>query len=143
MGRICRGVSFKLLALIALAPTDKENLGDVAPQDKRMEQLSVERRREPRYPIQAKVMIKKDSGQTIPAMALDISSSGMRLHIDQHPCPLCLNENVTIEIELPDIPDKPLSAWGVGRVAHIGSGMAGIQLVAGHFHPLPLHEGAD
>lgn len=108
-----------------------------------MEQPSVERRREPRYPIQARVMVKKNNGQMIPATAINISSSGMRLHIEQQPCPLDQDEDVMIEVELPEFPDKPFSSWGVGRVAYIGAGGAGIQLHAGHFHPLPSGDGAD
>lgn len=118
-------------------------MGDVRPQNSSNMEPLADRRREPRYPIGASVALKKNNGEIIRATALDISSSGMRLEIEQLPCPIALDEEITIEIELPEYPDKPFSMWGVGRVAHIGAGKAGIQLRAGHFDPLPSYEGAD
>lgn len=108
----------------------------------RMEE-HVERRKERRYPIEANVLVKKESGEIIRAIAVDISSSGMRLQIDSQPFPLSLDERVTLDIELPELPEKPFSSWGLGRVAHIADETAGVQLFAGHFGPLPVAHGGS
>jgi len=97
-----------------------------------MEHKQAERRKEPRYPIEAKALVRRKSGETIHATAVDISSSGMLLHIEP-PFLLNLEEEVTVEVELPQDPDKPFSSWGVGRVAHIDGHRTGIQLCAGNF----------
>jgi hypothetical protein len=97
-----------------------------------------ERRRETRYPIESMVVIRRQSGETIDARAVNISASGMRVYVQQQPCPLVLGEELTIEVELTGLPDKPFSAWGLGRVAYLDSGGAGIQLYGGHFDPLPF-----
>lgn len=101
---------------------------------------SLERRKELRYPVKARVLVRKANGETLHATAVDISSSGMRLLCPDGFCALTPGENVTVDVELPERPDKPFSAWGLGRVAHIDSGDAGIQLFAGHFDPLPPGE---
>jgi c-di-GMP-binding flagellar brake protein YcgR len=100
------------------------------------EEQWAERRKETRYPVEAKVVVRKTNGETVSATAVNISSSGMRLCLEQ-PCPLALDEEVTVDVELPEHPDKPFSAWGLGRVAYIGQGGAGIQLYGGQFVPLP------
>jgi c-di-GMP-binding flagellar brake protein YcgR len=91
-----------------------------------------ERRREVRYQLQAEVIVKRSSGESLRAAAEDISSSGMRLRFVGL-CPLGMDEQITLEVRLPDCPDKPFSAWGIGRVVYIRGGEAGIQLFGGHF----------
>ena len=103
----------------------------------------VERRRETRYPLEAKVLIRKKSGETLRASAVNISSSGMRVCIEQEPCPLQLDDEVTVEVELPDSPGKPFSAWGLGRVAYLDRAVAGIQLFGGEFDAHPEPDGED
>ncbi len=103
---------------------------------------SPERRKEARYPVEANVLIRKSNGETLHATAVDISSSGMRLLCPNRSCALTPGEEVTVDVELPERPDKPFSVWGIGRVAHIDGGGAGIQLYGGHFDPLPLPEDA-
>jgi hypothetical protein len=96
-----------------------------------------ERRKEPRYLVEAKVIVRKKSGEVFPATAIDISSSGMRLRRYQS-CPLDLEDEVSAEIEVPEFPDKPLSSWGYGRVAYKKNERGiGIQLFGGRFGPLP------
>lgn len=95
-----------------------------------------DRRREIRYPAEAKVTLRKNDGAVIRATATDISSSGMRLRFTNE-CPVALDDEITVEVELPDCPDKAFSAWGLGRVAYIAPGYAGIQLFGGHFEPDP------
>ena len=106
------------------------------------EHKDIERRREARYPVEAKVMVRRNGGPPIPAVAVDISSSGMRLRPCQS-CPLDLDDEVSVEIELPDLPDKPLSSWGFGRVAYKGERGVGIELYGGRFDPLPDAEPED
>ncbi len=101
-----------------------------------MEQPSTDRRKEERYPIETKAILRKKNGEIILAAARDISSSGMRLEIEQA-YPLKLDDEVTIEVELPDRPDKPFSSWGVGRVAWMDVHGAGIELCAGQFNSRP------
>ena len=95
-----------------------------------------ERRREIRYPSEAQVALMKKDGQVIRATAVDISSSGMRVRFGNQ-CPLAVDEELTVDVELPDQPDKPFSSWGVGRVAYVDGGDAGIQLFGGRFDPEP------
>ncbi len=91
-----------------------------------------DRRREIRYPLEAKVIVRTQSGTAIHATAVDISSSGMRLCFSES-CPLARGEELTVEVELPDCPDKPFSSWGVGRIAYVDGHGAGLQLLGGQF----------
>jgi hypothetical protein len=97
-----------------------------------MQSEPVERRKEARYPIEAEANVHTSNGQSIPANATNISSFGMLLHIEQ-PTELSLNDEVTVEIKLPDDPGKPFSSWGVARVARIDGSYFGIQLYGGTF----------
>jgi hypothetical protein len=101
-----------------------------------IEDQDFDRRREVRYPTEANVQLRKKDGDTMRATAVDISSSGMRIRFGEH-CPLRLDEDVTVEVELVEYPDKPFSAWGLGRVAYVSGGDAGIQLFGGQFDPEP------
>lgn len=91
-----------------------------------------DRRNEARFPIQAGAIVHTSSGKAIPATATNISSFGMLLHIEQ-PSTLALDEQVTVDIELPDDPGKPFSSWGVARVARIDGAHFGVQLYGGTF----------
>jgi len=104
---------------------------------------SLERRKEARYPAKAKVLVRKVNGETVHATAVEISSSGMRLLCLDPSCPLASGEEVTVDVELPERPDKPFSAWGSGKVAYIDGGGTGIQLCGGHFDPLPPGQPED
>jgi hypothetical protein len=91
-----------------------------------------DRRKEVRYPLEAQVIVRAAGGRAIHATAVDISSSGMRLRFPE-PCALVEGEEITVEVELPEHPDKSFSAWGVGRIAYIDAQGAGIQLLGGEF----------
>lgn len=84
-------------------------------------------------------MVRKAGGETIHAMAVDISSSGMRLKLEEH-IPLTVGDEVTVDVELPDHPGKPFSAWGLGNVTYVSSIAVGIQLFGGEFDRLPSRE---
>ena len=93
---------------------------------------AAERRKEPRFPIKARVLVHKTDGGTIPATAADISSSGMLLCVE-HPSAFVIDEVVSVEVELPnDAPDS-FSAWGLGKVVRADGCRFGIQLYAGAF----------
>jgi len=98
----------------------------------RMEDGSLERRKELRYPLTAHVILSKENGERIAATAVDISSSGMQLRLDR-PAALEADEVVTVEVELPDRPERPFSSWGIGRIAHLDSSRMGIELAGGCF----------
>jgi hypothetical protein len=73
-----------------------------------------------RYPIQAAVTVRNSSG-AIRASAANISASGMLLRVGQ-PTAFRIGEEVAVEVELPDNPGKPFSAWGLARVVRIEDG---------------------
>jgi PilZ domain len=108
----------------------------MTPQDKSSaaaQSSADERRKEPRYPIDARVIVRRKSGEQVRLRAMDISGSGMRLCFEGQPPALALDEEVTIEIELAADPDEPLWNWGFGRVAYMREGCAGIQVYGGQF----------
>jgi hypothetical protein len=114
-----------------------ENVGQESMEPKSQ---PLERRKETRYPVEAKVLVRKTNGETVHATAMNISSSGMRLLCPNGSGSLTPGEEVTIEVELPERTGQAFSAWGFGRVAHIDAGGAGIQLYGGHFDPPPPGE---
>jgi hypothetical protein len=91
-----------------------------------------ERRKEARYPIEAAAIVHTSRGQSIPANATNISSFGMCLQMEL-PSKLTVDDEVTVEIKLPDDPGKPFSSWGVARVARVDGSYFGIQLYGGTF----------
>jgi YD repeat-containing protein len=93
-----------------------------------------DRRKEIRYPLEAKVIVRTKNGEATHAMARDISSSGMKLHFAE-PSRLAQGEEITVEVELAEYPDRPFSSWGVGRIAYVDSSGAGVQLLGGQFDP--------
>ena len=80
-----------------------------------MEYEPTERRLEARYPIEARVIVHKSSGETISATAANISGGGMFLHVEQ-PSGLRIGDPVTVDVELPDNPDKPFAEIGRAHV---------------------------
>ena len=101
--------------------------------DRQMECGQGERRRAARYPIRVAVTVTNNSG-TIRANADNISTSGMLLRVEQ-PTAFRIGEEVSVEVELPDNPGEPFSAWGLARVVRIEDGGFGVQLLAGTFDP--------
>lgn len=97
---------------------------------------SADRRREERFPLVAKVIVRTKSGDAIHATAVNISGSGMKLELEA-PSTLAIDDEVTVEVELPGRPEKPFSVWGLGRIAYVDDAGAGIQLYGGQFDPLP------
>ncbi len=104
-----------------------------------MQDLPDERRRAPRYGMEARVTIHKASGEIVSATSVNISSSGVLLKVS--PDGFKIGEEVTIELDLPNEPEKALAVWGVGRVVRVDSEGSAIQLDAGSFHNLQIRGG--
>lgn len=95
-----------------------------------------ERRREPRYPVEAKVIVHRDGGGSLAAMAANISSAGMLLRVER-PSDFHQGEQVTVEVELPANPGPPFSAWGAATVVRVDGSMFAVHLEAGTFAKSP------
>jgi len=91
-----------------------------------------ERRATPRYTIPARVLLVPENGPRIPALAVNISSSGMLVHPDR-PFRVSPGESITVEVELPGGCDKALSTWGIGIVVRVDENGTAIHLRAGSF----------
>jgi len=94
---------------------------------------AAERRKTQRYPLEAPVKLRRKNGEAIPARSMNLSSSGLRLCMQAEPCPLAVDEEITLEVELPEGPERGFSAWGVGRVVYVDGATVGIQLYGGQF----------
>jgi c-di-GMP-binding flagellar brake protein YcgR len=99
-----------------------------------MEQQPTERRIEARFPIEAKVLVRRNTGETVTAQATNLSGAGMSLCLGE-PSGLSLGEKVAVEVALPDQTDKPFASWGLGRVAWLDGATFGVELSAATFGP--------
>jgi len=97
-----------------------------------MESSPNERRRAARYPIEARVNVRTNSGRTFTATAVNISSSGMLLQMAQ-PFPLSLGEEVTVDVDLADPSDHAWSVWGLAKVVRLDHLHSAVHLSAGSF----------
>ena len=96
-----------------------------------MESEHPEKRREPRYPIQAgaSVTVNK-SGLITRATTVNKSGSGVLLHFEEA-VQLALGDQVTCEFQVSHDADKPLPYWGVGHVVRVEGCCIGIEFKAG------------
>jgi hypothetical protein len=99
-----------------------------------MEHKPKDRRLETRCPIEAKVIVRKNTGEIIPATAANISGGGMSLHVRQ-PSSLSVGEAVAVDVELPDDPGRPFASWGLATVVQCDGCHFGLQLCAAIFDP--------
>jgi hypothetical protein len=97
-----------------------------------MEYRVVERKTAQRYPTDAKVIIHRQRGTSIFAVAVDISSSGMFVHLDR-PRPFRPGETVTVDVELPPDSGQLFSTWGTGTVERLDGERCAIQICADIF----------
>jgi hypothetical protein len=102
-----------------------------------MNDRTKDRRKAPRYPIEARMTVRKANGEAVLATSVNVSSSGILLAVEQS-SRFEMGEQVTVEIDLPDDPEKAFSVWGVGRVVRVDTQRSAIQLDAGSFHDLRL-----
>src|SRR5271168_5243810 len=93
---------------------------------KPMESNDNNRRNAERYQINTPVIIRRVCGDSVSALAIDISSSGMLVRLDP-PIPFELGESVTVEVELAQHTDKPFSPWGIGRVVRVDTETCAVQ----------------
>jgi hypothetical protein len=136
---------------IAVIFADEENLNQLAaldscqqgcqPGEYPMEYTPDERRRAERYPIKADVSVHTSGGETLTATAVDISSSGMLLKLVE-PFPFQLGDEVSVDVDLPNDPEKAFSAWGLARVVRVDGTHSAVQLAAGSFGSLIEGSGA-
>jgi len=83
--------------------------------------------------METTVVVRKESGETIPARAVNISSSGMLVRLEG-PLPFHVGETVTVEVQLSSHSDRPFSSWGIGQVVRLDGRRSAIHLRAGSFH---------
>lgn len=101
-----------------------------------METNRIEKRRAPRFPIPAPAIVRDASGKKARATVVNISSSGILVNLEE-PLPFWPADEVMIEIDLPEDPEKPLPAWGVARVVRVEGSRIAVELTSAGFHPLP------
>jgi len=94
-----------------------------------------ERRRAPRFPSSAKVVVRGHGGEAVCGTAVNISSSGILAQLDGQ-VSFRPGDEVTVEVALPEDPGKPFSSWGIGKVVRLDAEHAAMHLSAGSFYPL-------
>lgn len=102
-----------------------------------MKNSTEDRRRAPRYPIEARVTVRRSTGETVLATSVNVSSSGILLHVEE-PSRFEVGEEVSVELDLPSDHDQPLPVWGIGRIVRLDVQRSAIQLDAGSFHDLEI-----
>jgi len=97
-----------------------------------------------RYPIEAQVSVRSGTGEVFDALSVNISSSGILLNLSR-PVHFDVGEELTLELDLPSDPGKPLSIWGYGKVVRVDEENFAVQLSAGSFFDVQggLHAGDD
>jgi len=101
-----------------------------------METNRIEKRRAPRFPIPVPAIVRDASGQTARATVVNISSSGILVKVEE-PLAFAPADEVMIEVDLPDDPEKPLPAWGIAKVVRVEGSRIAVELTSAGFHPLP------
>jgi hypothetical protein len=97
-----------------------------------MDSEPVERRREHRYPVEAKVVVRKSSGEVITTKAANISGGGMLLQTEP-PVAFAIGDEVAVEVEVASEPGMPFASWGLARIVRVVGSCYGLQLSAGTF----------
>ena len=98
-----------------------------------------DRRRASRFPSGAHAMIHRKRRDPVTATVVNISTSGMLLHLDE-PGSFQLDEPVTVEVEDPGHSEQAFSSWGIGIVVRVEPELSAIHLRAGIFDS-HLHNG--
>jgi hypothetical protein len=83
-----------------------------------------QKRREARYPLQTNALFERRTGEQIAGSTVNISGSGVLLDLAED-SDLKMGEEVGCSIQL--YPDKPLQAWGVGKVVRVDSRRVAIE----------------
>jgi len=100
-----------------------------------------DRRREPRFPIEAGATVEvSKNGEVVSATTVNISGSGVLLQFEE-PVQLAVGDQVVCEFKVSYETDKPLPYWGVGHVVRVDGCRAAIVLMAGGLAPLESEPG--
>ena len=95
-----------------------------------------ERRREPRFPIEAGAVVEvHKNGHTARATTVDMGGFGALLQF-QEPFPLAVGDRVMCEFELSHDADRPLPYWGMGHVVRVEGRRVAVDFQAGGFVPV-------
>jgi len=94
---------------------------------------SMERRREPRYPIGAEAVLHRRGEDTsYAAVTLNSGTAGILLKVNGTN-PFNVGDEVVCEVALKDAPERAFASWGVGRVVRIDESNAAVELQAAVF----------
>lgn len=92
-----------------------------------------EKRREPRFQIEANARIKISVGdRSATGHTVNVSGSGALVELSA-PLELNVGDRLVCEFDVPADPDKPLSNWGTGRVLRVEGSRIAIALDSGAF----------
>lgn len=87
-----------------------------------------ERRREPRYAVEAEAAVDiPGKRRPVSAATLNLSACGVLLQF-KDPVQLAIGDQVICEFKLRDCPDKALPCWGIGSIVRLDGSTVGIEL---------------
>jgi hypothetical protein len=93
----------------------------------KMEDIRQNRRKEVRLEIGGHAVLRAETGgESYAATVLNVSGAGLFLRLDSHP--FQVGDEVVCEIKLPQRPDQPFAAWGMGRVVRMDPTGVAIEL---------------
>lgn len=101
-----------------------------------MEPDGREKRREPRFPIQAGASVEvQKRGAIVSATTVNISGCGVLLQFEI-PTHLKVGDPVVCEFDVTRKTNKPLPCWGVGDVVRVDGCQVAVDFKAGALAPL-------
>jgi len=96
-----------------------------------MEPDAAERRRDPRFPVNAEAAVElPKSHEVVSATAINLSESRALLRFGG-PVELAVGDDLVCDFKVGHGPDVALPYWGVGRVVRVDGCSAAIDLSAG------------
>jgi hypothetical protein len=100
-----------------------------------MEDTGLNRRREPRFQIGGRAVLKSETGsESYATTVLNVSSGGLFLGLDI-PHPFQVGDEVVCEIILPNGAERGLASWGMGRVLRVEPNGVAIELHTATYDP--------
>lgn len=103
-----------------------------------MRSSRIEKRRAPRFSVQASATLRDANGRSSRATVVDISSSGIAAEM-QEPLRLSPGDSVMIDVTIESAAPEnyPLPAWGVAKVVRVEGARVSVEFTSAGFHPLP------